>query len=331
MIVLDCSSGGGQMLRTALALATVTGEPFRAENIRAGRDQPGLKNQHLACIESLEQLSGASSTGAYIGSGTIEFHPGKIVPRTLSIDIGTAGSITLLMQSLLLPCCLADGKVRLRVSGGTDTAWAMPLDYFINVVLPYYGVLATFKINDHARGFYPKGGGFLDLTIMPKQLGSYTPLALIQACAPAKIKGISSASSELRDAEVAKRQAAGAKRKIGSLCPTRITEEYQVTGSIGTVVTLWTDNEHPMGGDALGAKNRRAEAVGAEAAGKLLEAINSCAAVDCHLADNLIPLMVIIGGEMKIPKITNHVRSNIAVCERFATRKFSIDGLLISA
>jgi RNA 3'-phosphate cyclase len=325
MITLDCSLGG-QMLRTALALATVTGKAFRAENIRATRDQPGLKNQHLACIEALEQLSGATSSGAIVGSSDIEFCPGKITPRTLSIDIGTAGSITLLMQSLLMPCCLAEGKVRLRITGGTDTQWAMPIDYFIHVVLPYYQILADFKINEMRRGYYPKGAGFFDITLSPKQRKEFPRLDLSVRRDAAKIRGISSASSELRNADVAKRQAAGARKKLASICPVRIDEEYQVTASIGTVITLWTDSDCPIGADALGQRNKRAEAVGSEAAGIMLEVIRSDATVDSHLADNLIPLMALVGGEMITRTVTGHILSNIRVSEQFLNRSFSVQG-----
>jgi RNA 3'-phosphate cyclase len=332
MIEIDGSygEGGGQIIRTALALSTITGKPFTAKNIRLGREQPGLKAQHLACIRSLEDLSMADARGAELKSTSLIFHPGKISPQTLSIDIGTAGSITLLMQSLLLPCCLAEGKTRLKIKGGTDGLGAMPMDYFLNLLLPKFDAIADFKMNEMRRGYYPKGGGFLDLTIKPKAK-SMLPLNHATRQHIDKISGISTASSALRGAEVSERQSRGAKKKLSSLnIPVKITEEYQDTESVGTIITLWTD-KLTMGSSARGHIRKRAEAVGAEAGAELMMLACSDAVIDHHLADNLIPLMALYGGEIKPDQITGHIRSNVYVCERFLERKFTVEDNKIMA
>jgi len=323
-LIIDGSNGGGQVLRTALALSTITGKAFTINNIRQARPQPGLKAQHLAGIEALEELSFASVGEAVVGSSSIEFTPGKVHPQTLSIDIGTAGSITLLMQSLLLPCCLA-GKVRLKIKGGTDVAWSPPIDYFLNVILPHFEQLAVFKVNEMKRGFYPKGGGFLDITIKPKQEG-FKPLELDKRQPIDKIKGISAASSSLRHAEVAERQARAAKKKLSGHFPVKIMHDYQETKSPGTVITLWAGG---IGSDALGAPRKRSEAVGAEAAGEMLYTLLTDAAVDNHLADNLIPLLGLVGGRIRTDDITSHIKTNIEVCEKFGM-KFSVDDGVIA-
>jgi RNA 3'-phosphate cyclase len=327
MIELDGAygEGGGQIIRTALALSTLTGKPFTAKNIRVGRDEPGLKAQHLACIKALEDLSLADARGAELSSTNLVFHPGKISPQTLSIDIGTAGSIPLLMQSLLLPCCLAEDKIRLKIKGGTDGLGAMSMDYFLNLLLPKFDAIADFKMNEMRRGYYPKGGGFLDITIKPKAK-SMLPLDYATRLHIDKISGISTASSALRGAEVSERQARGAKKKLSSLnIPVRITEEYQDTESIGTIITLWTD-KLTMGASAMGHIRKRAEAVGAEAGAELLLLACSDAVIDHHLADNLIPLMALYGGKLMTDQITGHIKSNIYVCEKFIECKFSIEG-----
>jgi RNA 3'-terminal phosphate cyclase (ATP) len=130
------TEGGGQILRTALALSTLTGRPFRAERIRQNRPAAGLKAQHLSAIQALVRMSGARVEGAAIGAGEIGFWPNPIKPGAYSLDIGTAGSVTLLLQALLLPCMFAEGEVILKLTGGTDTRWSMPVDYFTSLILP---------------------------------------------------------------------------------------------------------------------------------------------------------------------------------------------------
>ena len=354
MIVIDGSiyEGGGQIIRTALALSVLTRQPFRSVKIRFNRPKPGLKNQHIACIQALLKLTNGKANDAVKGSENLEFFPGQIIPRTLSEDIGTAGSITLMLQSLLLPCMFAEGKVRLKIKGGTDTKWSIPLDYFIHVILPWFADYADIKIQDIRRGFYPKGDGLLDLVIRPclaieenespqnflnRLKNMKKPLVLTSPPDILGIKGISCASADLKKQEVAKRQIRGAVRKIsdarmssidlikGSV---KIQEQYHETASPGTVMTVWANpatGKVSMGGDCLGERGLRAEIVGENAAQQLLDVIDTGAALDTHLADNLIPLLALVGGKLKPPEITDHILSNIYVCEQFLDVRFHIN------
>ena len=345
MIHIDGSymEGGGQIVRTALALSTLTGKPFRIDKIRHNRSRPGLKPQHLSCIDALKQLANAQVKGAQAGSDSVGFFPGKIKVATLCIDIGTAGSITLLLQSLLLPCMFADAPVRIKIKGGTDTRWSIPIDYFTNVILPFFNELASIEIKNMRRGFYPKGQGFLDISVSPRyHLNDFTTIEeliahlfnsvsrihLTRKPAQIRIEGISFASSQLKGAGVAERQAEGAAKRIGSRFALKIDSKYQDTVSPGTVITLWTvskEGQACVGADALGERGVRADKIGAMAARKLLKVLNSNAALDHHLADNLIPLLALVGGTIKTNKITGHIRSNIYVCEQFLDVAFSID------
>ncbi len=334
--------GGGQILRTALALSTLTRQPFVIKKIRHHRPRPGLKAQHLSCIDALKQLASAEVQGAQLGAPELSFNPQAVVPGKWALDIGTAGSITLVLQSLLLPSMFADGITKLCVTGGTDTKWSIPADYFAHVILPLLNKFAALEIDKIHRGFYPRGQGILELTITPrfrlkqfKNLNAFythlrkhlAPLQFAMQPELDHIEGRSVASFNLKDAGVAERQAEGAARILGDRYPFRIEKEYCRSASVGTVITLWAVSRQGivfMGADALGEKGWRAEDVGAAAADRLLNLLKSDAAVDSHLADNLIPLMALCGGEIKTEKITGHIRSNIYVCEEFLKVGFRV-------
>ena len=337
MISLDGSylEGGGQIVRTALALSTITQKSFEVDNIRKGRSQPGLKTQHLYCIKALEELCNAKAEGAELGSTSLKYWPEKIKPQTLSIDIGTAGSITLLLQSLLIPSIFADSKVRLKITGGTDTAWSPQFDYFNNVIIPQLRRYADIDVKLERRGYYPKGGGKVDIKIKPKE--EKPQINFIEQHSLIQIKGISHASSDLQKAEVAERQAKAAKLTLNKLsCPIQIRTEYPSTLSTGSGITLWAifskdsneiDLNNPiiLGSDALGERGKRSEDVGKEAAEKLLKEIAGKAPVDSHLADNLIPFLALFGGKIRVSRITDHTLTNIYVCEQFLGKIFELD------
>ena len=350
MLSLDGSygEGGGQIVRTALAFSALTGKAFEVINIRQGRPKPGLKAQHLHCIKGLEKLCDAKASYAELGSDKLRFVPGKISGKTISIDIGTAGSISLLLQSLLLPSIFADKKVRFRIRGGTDSKWAMPVDYFSNVFVPHLRKFCEkIDVKLLKRGYYPKGGGEVDIGIRPrwgasdfkeflmemKKQGPF--IDLTEQGKILQIKGISHASRLLENSQVAERQAKAARVLLSKYgCPVQIRAEYCDTRSTGSGITLWAifskkeeiDFANPIiiGSDELGERGKRAEVVGKEAAEKLIKEIDSGAAADSHLADNLIPFLI-FGGRLKTSEITNHCRTNIWVCEQFLGKMFEID------
>ncbi len=342
MITIDGSSGegGGQMLRTALALSTLTGKAFEMINVRGGKAVPGLKNQHLYTIKAFEKLCDATVEGAEFGSSYVKFYPGKIKPRTISIDVETAGSITLILQSLLIPSVFADGKIRFKIKGGTDTRWSMPIDYFTQVFLPQLRRFADIEYTLERRGYFPIGGGRFDITIKSKNpihaLEGTPAFELSEQGRLMQIEGISHAANPLAKGEVAERQASSAKLELGGPMPLAITSGYIDSDCVGSGITLYaifsrdgkdTDFLNPMilGADALGEKGVRAEDVGRGCAKKLKEEMGSGAAVDSHLADNLIPYLAIIGGSIKTSEITGHTRTNIAITEMFLPAKFGID------
>src|SRR3989338_1565299 len=211
---------GGQIARTALALSTIIQKPFEIYDIRKGRPQPGLKNQHLYCVKALKELCSAVAEGDELGSTALKYYPRKIVAKNLNIDIETAGSITLLLQALLLPSMFASKPMTISVTGGTDTKWSQPFDYFSNVLLPQLQRFAKIEAKLLKRGYYPKGNGKVEIKINPKfklndssgfeefhenlkqNIQKYN---LIEQHHLIQIKGISHASIGLQQAKVAER------------------------------------------------------------------------------------------------------------------------------
>lgn len=355
MLKIDGSHGeaGGQIIRTALALSTLTGKSFEASNIRKGRKTPGLKAQHLHCIKALEQLCNAKSGHAELASEKLIYEPGKIRGKTINIDIGTAGSISLLLQSVLLPSFFTDKKIKINITGGTSGKWAMPYDFFAQVLIPQLKKFCK-KINVSIikRGYYPAGGGKIEIEITPEyklsefkdfnefqnHLKENAPkIDLTQQGHLIQIKGISHASTKLQKANVAERQTSSAKLILNKLnCPVQIQTEYAETLCPGSGITLWAifskdqeeiDFQNPirLGADALGERGKPAEKVGQEAATKLLKEIESKTPVDSHTADNLIPWLSLFGKQIKVSQITSHCRTNIWACEQFLGKIFEIN------
>ncbi|HJO01497.1 MAG: RNA 3'-terminal phosphate cyclase [Candidatus Woesearchaeota archaeon] len=355
MIELDGSYGeaGGSIARIALALSTITQQPFEIANIRKNRPQPGLKNQHLFCIKALEKLCNAKTEGAQLGSTSLKYIPGKIEGKTIDIDIQTAGSIPLFLQAVLLPSMFANKTVKLNIIGGTDSKWAAPIDYFKEVFLPQLQKYADIECKLVKRGYYPKGNGNVQLKINPiykisdfncfddflKNLKENAPkINLTEQGHLIQIKGISHASSDLQNAQVSERQAKIAEMGLKHYnCPINIQIQYNETLSTGSGITLWAifslkqdeiDIKNPirLGADSLGERGKKAEIVGKEAAQNIIKEIESRAPVDMHLADQILKFMALISNsKIKTSKITNHTRTNIYTIEKFLGKAFSTD------
>jgi len=340
MIEIDGSylEGGGQIVRTALALSTITGKPFRVASIRKGREKPGLKHQHLYAVRALKELCSAKVIGDELGSQTLEFIPGKINYQNMNIDIGTAGSITLLLQAVFPVAIFSDKKLIIKIRGGTDTIHSMPVDYFTNVFLPHMRGYCNYETELESRGYYPKGGGKYILRIEP--LASREKTELTEQGKLIVIKGISHASKDLLHASVAERQAKSARYILNKYdVPVKIDSVYNETLSTGSGITVWalfTKNEETfinpviLGTDTLGERGKKAEKVGEEAALKLCMEIESKAAVDRHLADQLLPFLALFGGSIKTSEITDHCRTNMYTIERFLDKRFIVEGNVIT-
>jgi len=323
--------GGGQLLRYSVALAALLGKSLRIYNIRAKRDNPGLRPQHLTAVKTIAEVSGARVKGLAVGSTELYVEPGGR-PRggSFDIDIGTAGSISLLLQATLPVLAAASGEVRMTVKGGTDVKWAPPIPYFQHVLLPLlreFGLKAELKLL--RRGYYPQGGGLVEVRVEPSY--PLKPARLVERGELREVGGVSYASGLPR--HVAERQAQAALELLrregygGYVSEIEIDVETPAVG-VGSGIVLWAKFERGIvGGDALGEKGKRAEVVGREAAERLLQSLRSGAPVDPHALDNLVIYMALAEGSSRVAssELTSHAETAIWLCERVSGARFRVE------
>jgi RNA 3'-terminal phosphate cyclase (ATP) len=320
MMEIDGSfgEGGGQIVRTAAALSAVTGTPVSIKNIRKGRPKPGLAPQHVEALLALARLCNARTDGVEPGSSRMAFHPGKVEGGSWRADIGTAGSVTLLMQCLLPAMLTAKEPVSLEVTGGTDVKWSPTIDYYRQVFLPAlscFGARAMLELRQ--RGYYPRGEGSVLLKTEPCVLKAAH--LTVRDCAK-NVEGISHCSN--LPEHVARRQADSASmvlREAG--LSSSISHETLRLPSTGSGITLWSGFK---GGSALGSRGMPAEEVGGRAAVELAIEMRSAATVDTHLCDQLIPYLAMAGGSYTVREISAHARTNIWTAGHFFKRRIGI-------
>ncbi len=318
--------GGGQILRTAVALSVITGKPVRIHRIRANRPNPGLRVQHLHGILALKELSNARVKGAKVGSTVLEFIPGKAEPKHIKVPIKTAGSITLVLQALLPAMAFTGGSF--EVTGGTDVPWSPPVDYLRYVTLFALGKMGLrAEIEVKRRGHYPKGGGLVLGRV--ERWEERKPLAVLEWRKIDRFAGISHATN--LPAHVAERQAKAAEERLRNLYSVPVEIEREVSRSLGpgSGIVVWAETDSlRLAGDALGKRGKPAEVVGREAAEELITQLTPRKAVDRFLGDQLIPFLAFAGGEIGVAEITNHLVTNVWVVERFFGRTFEVEGEL---
>jgi RNA 3'-terminal phosphate cyclase (GTP) len=321
MIEIDGSygEGGGQILRTAVALAAYLKTPCRIRNIRKGRPTPGLRPQHAAGVKALAALCSAKVAGLHVGSAEVIFIPGMIAGGSLRIDVGTAGAIGLILQAVMLPATKALFPLLLTIRGGTDVPWAPTIGYCQEVTLPVLSRMGyAGEVTLTMRGYFPRGNGEVSVALKKSAPSS---VKLLEPGQIKMIQGRSNAADALRESRVAERQQEGAMASLKKLgVPCEIAVEYGPAASPGSGIDLWAVANHTrLGANALGTRGKRAEEVGAEAAAALIRQINSRAALDEWMGDQILPFLAVAGGEstISIARITDHLRTNLWVINHF--------------
>ena len=326
MLTIDGSSGegGGQILRTALALSMITGTPFRIERIRAGRKKPGLLRQHLTCVKAAKQVSSAKVQGADLGSTQLTFEPGPIRAGTFDFTIGTAGSTTLVFQTVLPALLHADAKSHVALSGGTHNPFAPTFDFLERAFCPQLAKMgAKIDMRLERHGFFPAGGGIWHATVHPAQL---TPLT-IEDAGPLISRRILADVAGL-PFEIVEREARAA-AKLLSWPPETMTMRTVTADGHGNVLQLEVVHAHVTEiVTAIGERSRSAETVAADAVGELRDFLVAKAPVGPHLADQLLLPMALAGaGTFITSRPTEHSTTNIAVIEKFLPVEFTVTQL----
>jgi RNA 3'-terminal phosphate cyclase (ATP) len=315
-------SGGGQILRVATGLSAVTGRPIKVFNIRAGRPQPGLKPQHLKGVEAVARLCNARVSGFSEGSTEIEFSPGELEHEHLRVDIGTAGSIGLVFQALMIPAVHTDRPLEFEVTGGTDVSWSPNVSYFREVFcwfMKKMGIEVEASIQSY--GFYPKGGGRVTLTVHP---GTLRPLDVAERRRFVRYDILSIASEQLATARVAERQAEAALGILGRKSEIE-RQDYVPSLSLGSSVHAHAHFENTvLGATVLGKRGTSAEKVGEEAAKALLEQVGTGACLDRWMCDQILPYMALARGRSRISvsEITEHAKTSMRMIEKFLPVRF---------
>jgi RNA 3'-terminal phosphate cyclase (ATP) len=326
MIHVDGSygEGGGQIIRTAVSLAVITGEPIEIANIRAKRKKPGLQPQHLAAVKAAAELCGAKMRGDAVGSVHLEFKPaGPVKPGEYAFDIGTAGSAPLVAQTVIMPLVLAGGASKVSVTGGTHNPMAPTSDYLERV---YGNALRRMGIDIEVRspraGFYPAGGGLVEVEIKGGQLRP------IKMTARAPIRDLEAivTTSKLRP-DVAERAEKVIRHQLGNEPALRVRIEDKPSTGPGAAVVIVAEHEHGVAGaTVLGSRGKLMEVVTGEACKLYIEWRDGNAAIDEHLADQLVLPACFDNGESAwtTPVVTEHLRTVVWLVQKFFPITFDL-------
>jgi RNA 3'-terminal phosphate cyclase (ATP) len=331
MVRIDGSQGegGGQVLRSALTLALLTGKAMRIDRIRAARPKPGMMAQHLRAVAAAAAVGGAQVEGAQPGSQSLVFRPQGLYHGNFRFDIGTAGSTSLVLQTILLPLAAACRASTVEITGGTHVPWSPCFHYLELHWLPFLrqmGLSATLHLE--RAGFYPRGGGAITAAVQPAE--GIAPLRLTGRGRLRRI-GCLSVVANL-DPGIAGRQARQAQVRLAG-CGAPVETEELLLPAIGkgTLLLLLAEFEHSRCCYyALGERGKSAERVADEAADQLLAFLATGAAVDEHLADQLLLPLALAGGESEIAtcRVTQHLLTNAEVVRQFLPVEIEVEGRL---
>ncbi len=332
MLKIDGSqkSGSGTILRLSIALAGILNEPLHIFNIRHKRKQPGLRPQHLESVLTAAKLCNAETEGAKLGSRELWFKPNGIIKGEVRAEIGTAGSISMLLLTVLPICACGRGDVTVHVTnGGTDVRYAPTINYMKYVLLPSLermGLKSSLIVRKF--GYYPKGKG--DVILKVSNSYELRALSITNFGEIERIEGVS-VCTFLKKQMVAERQAEAATkilRNKGYAAEIDVVNDESNPLQKGSSIVLWTKTSKGaiIGGDAIGKLRKSSETVGKEAAEKLIKETEAQASVDVHLADMLVPYVALAKGASTYTarKVTDHIDTNIWLVEKILGTKIQV-------
>ncbi len=330
-IVIDGSygEGGGSIFRYALALSSVTLRPIEIYNIRAKRSNPGLRPQHLTAAKILAKMTEARFEGLRVGSTRVLFEPKKRKGGKYVFNVGTAGSISLIIQAVLPVALFADGESTIEIRGGTDVRFAPPIDYMRNVFLRNLAFIGVdhVEISVRRRGHYPRGGGLVTLRVSP--IERISTISKETRDPVSNISGIAHAVKLPR--HVVDRIVSSTKgilRKHGYE-QVEITEEWSPNSHLGpgAGITLFADAGTILGADSLGERGKASEKVGKEAAERLIRELKTKKAFDQHMGDMIIPYLALARGAsfIGVSKYTLHVESNLWLTKQILNASYEVN------
>lgn len=338
VVVIDGSygEGGGQVLRTALTLSALTGQAVHIERIRAGRKNPGLQPQHLTAVRAAATICAADLKGDELDSQTLTFTPtAPPRPGEYTFDVteaarnGSAGSVGLILQTVLLPLALTEGESLLTLRGGTHVPWAPPVSYLEHVFLP---TVAKMGVRTHIElvrwGFYPAGGGEIRVQIEAHPEPSLHPIRLTERGELQRVWGIAAVTN--LPAHIPQRMANRAHNVLAEAGIRAQIEPRRLQGAgPGAGVFLFAEYTHATAGfTAYGRQGLPAERVAEAACAELLAHHHSGAPADPHLADQLVLPTALAAGESRVvtSRISQHLLTNVWVVRQFLTRTLQVEG-----
>jgi len=337
MIIVDGSkkSGSGTIVRYAVAIGALLQQPVKVFNVRAQRKQPGLRPQHLAAIRAVAELTGGNIEGGEVGADEFIFTPeNKMSGGTFEWDIGTAGSTTMLVMTVLPLALITRDKIIGKITGGLFQDFAPSFFHMQQVLGPILWKMGvTMRVNMIRPGYVPVGNGILEIEIDPVRK-SLQPLTLTDQGNIESVEG-TAISSHLQDREVSKRMAEVCRKVLSKKgYKVNIHEDYENSApqpGASLAVFARTSTHCILGADRAGAPGRRSEAIGRYVARSLIEDIESGATVDRYLADQIILYAALADGmtEFRIPFMTDHVETNLWLVEEFLGSKVEVENNFI--
>lgn len=327
MLEIDGSrgEGGGQMVRTSVAMSTVTGVPVHLTRIRENRPTNGLSKQHVAAVKAVARMANSEIEGCGIGSSDLLFRPGNEQEYDIDVNISSAGSISLVLQAMILAARNHKRRLNVDICGGTNVMWAPPIDYYSALLFPMMkrmGISADVKIVN--RGFYPQGGGRVLTTIDP--MGSIKPLNLDSLGELKRIRGICF-FQRLAD-RIPEALMKSCRQILSPEADVDISLQETEGDSRGAGIVLVAEYENGMlGSNALSARGMSPEKSGRDAAKDLLNEMKSGSTIDVHTADQVLPYMAMAEGESSftVSRISRHLLSQMDTLESFLDVKFGVE------